>query len=338
MKKLPFAVFFIILVIGSYFVLSVVREGNITQPKPAQKNTTGYTSSSYESPSVAMAEESPYAGVFNSIVGVGYFSWDMDELDRVLYREYLWPNLDQNTSYPCNLSGNTSFTTIIVFLNQTMQDFINASEESVRSGNTVEALLLGDMMNENMSLIETVLMESKNWSNNWVGGILAQEAYTAACIIKARIKRINIYERMALKKYGEPPFNLSSLEELNDRIRPYLSYVPMNGTQSTDWRIALQNLIAVLLDNKSLLNRFSVNYTPQKAADLLSNFTKKVNSNPYLKSVFKPVLIDLVTQRDGAIDDDVIRHKGESGTAIDMFYLKVFYAWYNIVKPYTLWR
>ncbi len=321
MKKLPFAVFFIILIVGAYFVLSSEK---------GMQNLHGTVHRAHTS---TTRMKSPYSKVFNRILNMSTYE-NASSISILLYgKEYLWPGLSHNSTHPCSLTDNITY--MMSFINRTMEEFINASEENVEENNTVGALLLGDMMNAlAIPIIETAII-SKGYAN--YSGYLrlssVQEAYTTACTINSRIENLSAYERIALERYGRPPFNLSSLEKLNRRIRPYLSYTPMNGTQIINWRATLENLIYVLTYNRSLLNRFATGYTPKKAADILLNFTEKVNSNPYLKSVFKPALVYLTILR---IQDITMENKKPVET--DLFYLKVFYAWYNIVKPYTLWR
>ncbi len=295
--------------------------------------------------------QSAYTKIFEKIISPE--AYENGSYDTT-FLEYLWGSLNGRVvystreilSYPCNVT-NVNLSPL-AFINLTMQEFINASRESVKSGNTVKALLLGDMMDGlPISLTETALAPYGGGNANAnVRAMFSEICYYAACIVYHKLKELSFYEKLALERYGEPPFNLTAIEELNNRIRPYLSYTPMNGTQMINWEPALTNLVYVLsYRNTSLLNKFSAGYTPDKAAQLLENFTKTINSNVYLKSIFKPAIVYLTILRYQDILALELGHPNlvnanianKTSVSIDEFYLRVFYAWYNIVKPYTLW-
>ncbi|WP_456365028.1 hypothetical protein [Thermococcus sp.] len=69
-------------------------------------------------------------------------------------------------------------------------------------------------------------------------------------------------------------------------------------------------------------------YSPQKAAQLLENFTEKVRAGPYMNVLWGPSINYLAYLRNGNL-----MNSEDSPCRIDEHYLGVFWAWYHMFAP-----
>lgn len=155
-----------------------------------------------------------------------------------------------------------------------------------------------------------------------------------SCILLHRLENFDKYRSKTLALYGEPCFSYEYYQNLSIKVKNFITTSYQLRNKNRTWEIEvrpfLQKSVEILATNRTVLDRYlDDNYSPQKAAQLLENFTKQVRGDPYMNTLWGPSLNYLVYYRDSYL----VSSGSNSPNEIDEHYLRVFWAWYHIFHP-----
>ena len=235
-------------------------------------------------------------------------------MEDALYGEYLWGKLDYKT-YNCTLTKN------VTLLQESVDNLVslykNLSGREVSGRSVVGVLLLGDIRVE-----LSFLASSEGKELQYKAGEI--------CVLRGRLKNFDSFKKKALEVYGEPSFSYEKLLNLSLRLRGEVGRtygVPFSGEWPVETRFALQHFVYVASQNSTLLDSFMSGYDPEKSYSLLRTLLGELNENPYAKALLKPSIVYLSELwREEYVES-------QNKAAVDDHYLRVFWAWYQLVKP-----
>jgi hypothetical protein len=296
---------FIVLILG----IAYISIGLFNSSKGISQTNSANPSNKMDSSSQSM---SPYSGIFIGILK--NYSDSYYSLRDAIYGEYLWNNIDP-LYYNCTLTRNITLLSDTV--GQIVSEYKNLSRTEVEEEDTVGILLLGDIR------VKVSFLASSDANE------LSAKA-EEVCLMKERLSNFDSFQKKALIKYGRPSFSFEELSNLSSELKRLVSRTyggPFSGEWPVDARFALQHFVYVASQNESLIEPFMDGYTPQESAELLKNLTKRLESHPYARALLKPSLVYLAE----LWREDSIRSKNQM--EVDDRYLKIFWAWYNMVRP-----
>ncbi|WP_456365728.1 hypothetical protein [Thermococcus sp.] len=254
---------------------------------------------------------SKYAELFDGVLRNYSTYYSMED---ALYGEYLWGRLDYRT-YNCTLTKNV--TLLRGSVNHLVSLYKNLSRREVSEGSVVGVLLLGDLRTELSFLASS-------------GGKELQYKAGEICILGGRLTNFDSFKKKALEVYGKPQFSYEKLLNLSLRLKREVGKTygaPFSGEWPVETRFALQHFVYVASQNGTLLDSFMNGYDPEKSYNLMRTLLGELNENPYAKALFKPSIVYLSE----LWHEEYVESQDKA--AIDDHYLRVFWAWYQLVKP-----
>ncbi|MDV3103687.1 hypothetical protein [Thermococcus waiotapuensis] len=278
---------------------------NVIKPEPDHQVSQS-PPDFYQSPS-----PSKYAELFGDIIR-NYSTYYL--MESALYGEYLWDGLNQET-YNCTLTKNA--TLLKEKVNNLVSMYKNLSKREVSERSVVGVLLLGDLGFG----ISSLSSEGEEQLRRDLGEI---------CILEGRLTNFDSFKKRAVEVYGEPSFSYEKLSNLSSHLEREVSRtygIPFSGEWPVETRFALQHFVYILSQNSTLLDSFLNGYDPEKSYNLLKTLLGELDENPYAKALFRPSIVYL---------SELWREEyvlSQNKAAVDDHYLRVFWAWYQLVKP-----
>ncbi len=299
-------VFVVLMLSAVYMTVDTVRE---PQTQKSGRND------------VSSQRKSPYAIVFNKILnGSGAVYDDTDEL---IYGPYIW-NLLDNASHNCTITKN--LTSLKAVGDRIYTLYKNLSLNVTKKRDLIGIILLTDLdMDVSFTLGKiSYLVQS---------GYLTSDVEAEACILLHRLENFEKYRAKALAMYGKPCFSYDYYGNLSLKIKDFITTSHRlrntNRTWDVEVRRFLEKSVEILASNETLLERnLDENYSPQKAAQLLENFARKVKADPYMNVLWGSSINYLAYLR----NSDLMNSE-KSPTQVDEHYLEVFWAWYHMFAP-----
>ena len=304
-------------IVASYFVFDSIIESTSPGKRAYDEPHSGNM----------IFSQSPYEELFDTIIpladynkGYAYFS------ERYYLKMYLWDAISKNETYKCPSPGDED--EMIDYISSTVNEYYSKVQEANLERDTVKMLLLIDMDRRVSAIQALINARSLRESPS------LRLAYSDACLIRNRLDNLDNYSILARSILGDPGFSYDDLLAMLGRTGPHVDKELFRNVSPYETRKVLKHLVYRLISNESLLNqKLAQGFDLNETASLLLEFNKNISDNPYLESLFKPALAYLVSLR----YEDIRGHRSEAPPVrVDEFYLRVFQAWYNIVKPWKL--
>ncbi|AJC72392.1 hypothetical protein X802_09720 [Thermococcus guaymasensis DSM 11113] len=299
-KSVSLCIFLLLTIAVVYMASNIIKSDSGDKTNQASPNgSRSFPSSKYEE---------LFGGILENYSSSYYSMRD------ALYGEYLWNKLDYE-HYNCTLTKNVTILKNTV--NCIVSQYKNLSKREVSEKSVVGVLLLGDLRIE-----ISFLASSKEDELPYKTGEI--------CILKERLENFDSFKARALEVYGEPSFSYDTLLNLTLRLRRLVSKTygePFSGEWPIETRFALQHFVYVVSRNSTMLDSLIEGYDPEKSYNSLRSLILELKRDPYAEALFKPSIVYLSE----LWREDYI--KAQNKAIVDDHYLKVFWAWYQLVKP-----
>ena len=239
--------------------------------------------------------------------------WINSTINKAINGNHLWDKLDPN---PCNGTITTNATVLNQTARENIEIFRNLSAEEESKKDLLGVLLLSDLREDAAGMVI---------NDEWALTGLRYEI----CTLNERLRNFYTYKKKAVEAYGEPKFSYEDLYNLSVRLRAIVSdtYRPFSRSWVVDTRSALLHFLYRGISNGSIPDYLTANYSPEKSAATLKRVYKGIRGDPYSEALLGPSLAylaewwkyeDMHTSNHEAVDDK---------------YLRLFWAWYNLVRP-----
>ena len=234
-------------------------------------------------------------------------------INRAINGNHLWDRLDPN---PCNGTITTNATVLNQTARENIELFRNLSAREESRRDLIGVLLLNDLRED-------------------VGGMIIKKKWALIglrddiCALNERLRNFDAYKEKALEVYGEPKFSYEDLYNFSMELKAIVSdtYRPFSGSWVVDTRSALLHFLYRGISNGSIPDYLFANYSPEKSAATLKRVYNEIRADPYAEALFGPSLAYLAAWWKYE-DMHTTNHE-----AVDDKYLRLFWAWYNLVKP-----